>query len=350
MKVERLQIRNFTVFGEADFEFASGINVFIGENGTGKSHVLKLIYALLKGVREGKPGQVEAADRYLGDRLSKVFSSDLSSLVRLGGDDDGALLWLISTEGQTHCSISDELTLGDHTWQTVPDVVMQPARELLTSYRTFLSFSNSDYEMPFDESFADTCSLLQRDLKLKSGPARLAADRLAAPLRAALGGEVTLENDKFYVNFGAGKHEAHLVAEGLRKIATLVYLIDNGSIREGGMLLWDEPEANMNPKLITKVAEALHLLAANGVQIFVATHDLLLSQELSLIAEYAKKPAIDMRFFALHHATPIDPVEVERSPSLADLKHNAIVEAHAAHYDREQAAFGAAVRGGEGAA
>src|SRR5690349_19044995 len=41
-----LEIRDFTCFHEAHFEFGSGINVFVGENGTGKTHVLKLLYTL----------------------------------------------------------------------------------------------------------------------------------------------------------------------------------------------------------------------------------------------------------------------------------------------------------------
>ncbi len=37
----RLVLKNFTVFAEAEFRFASGLNVIVGENGAGKSHVLK---------------------------------------------------------------------------------------------------------------------------------------------------------------------------------------------------------------------------------------------------------------------------------------------------------------------
>ena len=42
--LERLRIRNFTVFAEAEFNFSPGLNIIVGTNGTGKSHVLKLGY------------------------------------------------------------------------------------------------------------------------------------------------------------------------------------------------------------------------------------------------------------------------------------------------------------------
>jgi DNA repair ATPase RecN len=37
----RLVLKNLTVFSEADFVFEPGLNVVVGENGTGKSHLLK---------------------------------------------------------------------------------------------------------------------------------------------------------------------------------------------------------------------------------------------------------------------------------------------------------------------
>lgn len=44
--IESLRLRNFTVFESATFEFCPQINVIIGENGTGKSQLLRLAYAL----------------------------------------------------------------------------------------------------------------------------------------------------------------------------------------------------------------------------------------------------------------------------------------------------------------
>ncbi|MBK7873484.1 MAG: AAA family ATPase [Saprospiraceae bacterium] len=43
-KIQRLQLENFTCFERADLAFSPGINVFIGENGTGKTHLLKAVY------------------------------------------------------------------------------------------------------------------------------------------------------------------------------------------------------------------------------------------------------------------------------------------------------------------
>ena len=43
---ESLRLQNFTVFAAAEFDFVPGVNVFVGENGTGKTHVMKALYAM----------------------------------------------------------------------------------------------------------------------------------------------------------------------------------------------------------------------------------------------------------------------------------------------------------------
>lgn len=45
--LKRLYLRNFTVFADAEFEFGPGLNVLVGTNGTGKTHVLKAGYSVL---------------------------------------------------------------------------------------------------------------------------------------------------------------------------------------------------------------------------------------------------------------------------------------------------------------
>ena len=38
--IQKIKLKNFTVFEDFELEFSQGINVFIGENGTGKTHII----------------------------------------------------------------------------------------------------------------------------------------------------------------------------------------------------------------------------------------------------------------------------------------------------------------------
>jgi ABC-type transport system involved in cytochrome c biogenesis ATPase subunit len=339
-----MKLRNFTVFEQADFAFVPGINVFIGENGTGKSHVLKALYAVLKSVRNQPVDESEAA-RWQRERLAEIFKVDggnasaVGSLVRVGKEEEGATLSVAAgQQAETQFSVdpSGVLTLAKQKWPAPLDATFLPARDVLAMCEGFVPIYER-HRISFDESYRDAClALTLPELK---GSAKQAAEVLSAPFRTMLSGDVTLEDGRFHVDFGAGKHEAHLVAEGLRKIAALVQLTGNGTIHDGSALLWDEPEANMNPRLIAKLAPALHVLAARGVQIFIATHDYLLSHKLSLVAEYGVPPAVEMKFFALHHQGFLDPVEVEDAPTLAKISNNAILDEYAHHYEEEQSLY-----------
>ena len=45
MTIKSVGLKNFTVFKDFQLEVSSGINIFVGENGTGKTHLLKALYA-----------------------------------------------------------------------------------------------------------------------------------------------------------------------------------------------------------------------------------------------------------------------------------------------------------------
>jgi wobble nucleotide-excising tRNase len=152
---------------------------------------------------------------------------------------------------------------------------------------------------------------------------------------------VTQKDGRFYLRLPEGELDAHLVAEGYRKMATLLYLLRNGSLTKDSILFWDEPEANLNPKLVVKMVELLHALAALGMQIFVTTHDYLFSHELSLLAEYPSQTSVKMKFFALHKPDRLKGVYVEAGETLASIEHNAILDEFAAHYDRQVGLFNA---------
>ena len=47
MYIEKVTVKNFTVFENLEIDFCRGINILIGENGTGKTHLMKLMYAPL---------------------------------------------------------------------------------------------------------------------------------------------------------------------------------------------------------------------------------------------------------------------------------------------------------------
>jgi energy-coupling factor transporter ATP-binding protein EcfA2 len=335
-KVTRLSIENFTVFKDAVFEFAPGVNTLIGANGTGKSHVLKLVYTLSEAQRRlysGKTGLTSkpVLDDVLGKMLEEVFQPDhLGRLVRRGRHSKTArieIAWGSSTLSMS-LTFRDRLTVETDGLGDLEQAIFLPPREVLSIFPGFVAEWDTR-ESSFDRTYRDLCEVLAR--KPLRG-ARGQRGPLLGPIEQALGGTVVLEDSgKFYLVMPDGKMEAPLVAEGLRKLAMINYLLVNGALTENSYLLWDEPEANLNPKLAHLASELVFGLSKLGVQVWLATHDYSLASELSLADPTASG---DAAFFALARDAG-GGVTVERGAAFTDLQHNPILDALGELHDRE---------------
>ena len=341
MKVTSLSVEDFSAFQKAELEFSPGLNVFIGENATGKSHLMKLMYSILTVLEEKAKQLPSLAHPFeLRKKLEGVFMPDGNKIERLirrarGCRRSEIRLTVGTCESKVSLLASTALTFEWSDRIPSKRSIFIPSREALAMFDGFIA-AYKDRELSFDETYYDLCVALSA--KPLRGKRAEGISSLLEPLKDILGGRVVLEGGRFHVHAKGGPIEAHLLAEGFRKIASLAHLIANGSLMKNGFLFWDEPEANLNPKLITKVAETLQKLAKAGVQVFIATHDYLLSHELSLAVEYASRSSVPTRFFAFSRKNG-KPVEIEAGETLAELTHNPILEEFAAHYDREQSLF-----------
>lgn len=311
--LQSLSIRNFTVFADASLRFSDGLNVFVGENGVGKSHLLKLPYAVMAALTEPR---LEARhtksmlQRAIGEKLVNVMRPEaLGRLAR-------------RRRGRRRCEVA--LTLGgsrervsfSFAAQTKFDVVLDeyppkrlrrtpvfvPTRELLSIYPGFSALYDSRH-LEFEETWRDTCQLLGAPTLRR--PREADARSLLTSLEDLMGGRLVLDdNGRFYLETGQRSTEMPLVAEGVRKLGMLARLVATDSLAGRTSLFWDEPETNLNPRLIKGVAEAILELVGRGVQVLVATHSLFLLREFELLHARPQFNGSSCRYFAL--ASPRD--------------------------------------------
>jgi predicted ATPase len=112
----------------------------------------------------------------------------------------------------------------------------------------------------------------------------------------------------------------HLVAEGLRKLAMIARLIATGSLVDKGFLFWDEPESNLNPRIIRTVAQTIVHLAQSGIQVFVATHSLFLLRELDLLLQRPENKETGRQFIGLHrHASGVEVMQGSSVDEIGDI-------------------------------
>lgn len=343
MAIKKMELTGLTAFEKATFEFVPGINVLLGANSTGKTHALKWLYASTKAfslpVAEGETGEARVRPR-----LGGVFHPDelrIGRLLRASGKGyrGVAAIWSDVHALEITVGGDDSIRVLRPQGSMGTPVTFIPSREVLALYEGFVS-AYTNRELSIDETYFDACVAL--NASLLRGPKAEVLKPFVESVEALLGGKVELVGERFYVTFRdapSTRLEAHLVAEGLRKIASIVRLLQNGSIAPGGLLVWDEPEANLNSRLVAALVPIVEALAKAGVQIVLATHDYLLAKRLSLISEVEAADRPSVKFFLLSRPAVGAPIEIASGPTLADLPQTPMEAEFLKLYDDERRAY-----------
>ena len=328
-----IRLERFTAFEHLDLDLNAGINVFMGANGTGKTHLLKVAYAACECTRMKPDSMTEVS---VHEKLVQIFlpsrgrywTADKASKGRPVRQHRGAPRGPQGSAYRYSTTVQRFASLDDVGWSnSIIASVFIPAKEMLSHAPGFRSLY-AYREIQFEEIYAD---IIDRSyLPPLRGRLDDTRARILRDLENAIGGTVAVENEEFFLKMEDRQLEFTLLAEGMRKLGLLWLLIRNGTLGNGAVLFWDEPEANLNPKLLTVVVDALLHLQRSGVQVLIATHEYAILKELELL----KKEDDDLRFHALYRDSN-GAVSCESANRPFQLAHSAIAEAFTSLYDRE---------------
>ena len=283
-----LKLSNFTAFEDVELDISAPINVLVGANGTGKTHILKVLYSACVASQEKNPREFS-----FERKLVENFLPDKSSISRLVRRKRGGGLCSIeiqSSVGRLKSRFSskahDVTSFSSNMRNTEQlEAAYIPVKEMLANAPGFLS-TFRHRELHFEGVYADI--ITKAYLPPIKGRPDAQREKLLDILKKPLGGTVTQKGEVFYLDGGKkGTLEFSLVAEGIRKLCLLWLLIQNGTFSKGSVLFWDEPEANLNPSLIRVIVSVLFKLQKVGVQIYVATHDYTVLKWFHLLQEKA---------------------------------------------------------------
>lgn len=390
--IHKLNLNEFTVFKKVSLEFGNRINVLIGENGSGKTQILKFLYATLNllpiyqktentfwgrvvdtSIPRKKPGVifnplVEKSDL---EKFKSVFNVKLvADLVNLDfrnkktkgldpnfrgqtadaetpqnlkrtGQNDVKVHYVDLSRVESRNSIVFQANkkyykydirlryldvIADNLFIPVknmpipsgllPEALFLPTRELLTIFPHYLSLLRM-YKLPYDSTYDDCIT------KLGLPPSNQYAEEFSSivkDLEEAIDGTIFLRDDKFYYHPNSAKDgqnfDINMTAEGWRKLGMLLQLMKTGGLHKGMVLLWDEPEANLNPKLICLIARVLIQFSKLDIQVFITTHSLFLLREIDMLSksEESSFASGDIRYFNF-----LGKGKVEQGNALEDL-------------------------------
>ncbi|MCY4304095.1 MAG: AAA family ATPase [Aestuariivita sp.] len=394
--IEHVSIQNFTVFEKLNLTLSPKVNVIMGTNGTGKTHLLKAIYGLgIVALGEFPSRSNNGFASTLSGKFLRLFSTEDEKLGKLHtiGAKKHARLCLQNSNNSTV-----EVTFGNrskflnihsqtNTTRNTPKPVYIPTKEVLSLVRSIHNkkHDHATVETIFDDGDIDLAELLiYSSVDKENNSGLIDNPRLSNIIRELvkhIGGRYCWKSNHGF-NFEPGSYQevnktktnasrsnAHLAkaykdstitrfvsnkeqvlssdmtAEGYRKIGALHRLLCNGSINPGktGILLWDEPEANLNPKMMKTLVQVLLELSRNGQQIIVATHDYVFLKWLDLLMDDSKDDHV--RFHAIYKDTKmaIPIMTVESADSYSLISKTAISDSFAELFDQDVSrAFGRA--------
>lgn len=311
MKVKNIKIDNFTVFEDIVVNFTKGINIIIGENGSGKTHLLKLIYSVGESMNNESSCYI-SKDYFKTTSNSLIKKDNSDSYIRIKYSDDKEVLYTFPNkndgfEAMEYCGK-----------EIIPKSIFIPAKEMLSHSKGFLALNNK-YDLPFDKTYIDI--ITNAELPESKNISDISSKVLNI-ISQIIGGKVIYENDSFYIVKNDGrKIEFSLEAEGLRKFGLLYKLIRNGLIEKNTILLWDEPESNINPELIPVLVDIMMMLEREGVQIIIATH----SYNLAKYFEVKRRENDSVLFHSLYKTEY--GVKVQSNEYFGELDNNSIIKA-----------------------
>jgi energy-coupling factor transporter ATP-binding protein EcfA2 len=355
--LKRLHLKNFTVFADADFEFSPGLNVLVGTNGTGKSHVLKVGYAIEKARFSRRQdftpatvttsfGNSTAWSALLYKIIPAVFeASHFEALIRWNTesqtevtsvfwDSDESLSFKLFPADVSNDRPTSSLghVAASSMEREVLKPVLIPAKEVLTL--SWMLPGSEQIVIPGESNYLDLFKQL-RLLPLRN-PESVEAIQALTDM---IGGEIRAEGDSYFLIDTTGrKIAASMIAEGMRKFGTLQKLLANGSLTKNNTLYWDEPEANLNPTLLRKLAAILAELAHQGFQIILATHSTDLLKEFHILSRQKDAQPLPIKYFGLN-AEPGEATRIVSTDNFEHLPDVVALEAELAQVDELDAIF-----------
>jgi AAA15 family ATPase/GTPase len=296
------------------------INVIIGKNDTGKTGLLKLLYATVKSLEvyslKAKSSDV-SFKKELADKLTDTFmprKNGLGDLVQKGSKDKldvniTVVGNLVKYKQDIYYSFGERtektiLTANEHI-ESIPsnsiNSLFIPAKEVLTAFNDIRNIRELQYGVGFDDTYLD----LIKALNIPTTPGRVSTELSSVnkTLEDLFEGKIeqTGQNEQpFIFKKGNQQFAMQQTAEGIKKIGILTTLITNRQLGKGTILFMDEPETALHPDAVRKMVEMLVTMSKSGVQIFIASHSYFVIKQL---ANCAKRDKLDIRCWNLERET-----------------------------------------------
>lgn len=310
----------------------AGLNVIVGENASGKTLLLDVLYATIRAREQWRRGNdARTYKQVLDDKLFWTFQVEPLGAIARKGQTGSLSCRVAERDGDGDVLSGFELTrravraVGSVMEPSRPRAgtsIFIPAKEVL-SLAAVIKESRAQQKFGFGDPTYDLVLALENELSRGLPPFGDARRRL----EKLIGGRIQLDGAAWTFHAGAMVHPVALTAEGHKKIAILDRLIVNRTLSADSVLFVDEPESFLHPAALYEFLVILAKLSEFGVQIFIATHSLTVLNALHL---FARSTGASVPLAQLRRGAPAELGDLQ-----GEMPKNTVVDASVALYERE---------------
>jgi len=313
--LSRFYLKNFGPIDHLlDWKNLGKINLIIGNNGCGKTFLLKALYSAVRTLEDYKRGdnpdsiaEILAKKLYwtfqpekIGDLVTKPSKTDLVFLLKLDNNQIFKYTFGKDTTKLFESSLENEVA------PRAGNSIFLPAKEVLSLHHIILK-SRKQYQFGFDDTYLDLAEALQispgKDFMSASlsdlvggpipppkGHGSYDFEQSCDRLEGMIGGKIDYDEtaNRWYFKKDGQRFSIGTTAEGVKKVAILDRLLNNGYLSENSIIFIDEPESALHPEAISKLLDIVAILAKHGIQFFLASHSYFVIKKLFLIAQEQK--------------------------------------------------------------
>lgn len=290
--IDQVKLKNFGPLQKVDWSKLGKINLVIGNNGSGKTFLLKAIYCSLRTLEIYKRGnELRSASEILANKLYWTFQTEkIGDLVSKGAEeqlsssiefDNREFSYSFGKDTSKQISV-----LENHALPRSGNSIFLPAKEVLSLHQIILKSRDQNLEFGFDDTYYD----LAAALRIQTGRGKKFAEFAKARehLKEIVGGEIKYDETSGrwqLTNEDRQKFQIGVTAEGVKKIGILDTLLGNRYLDTSSVVLIDEPESALHPTAISKLLDIVATLSEGGIQFFMASHSYFVVKKLFLIAQ-----------------------------------------------------------------
>ncbi len=316
MAKELAHFKNFAKLKDTKVAF-NDITVIAGKPGTGKSYVMKFMYAIDEAFSSTKKNQKEELNilqkfldknneittqeqlKLAEDIINKIQIKDMQEVIEKIELDIKNLLNSIFTNLSQISNkfsmdfVGTRIQYNNKTFKMLPTIkdvsstitaeeVVFVETPLILEFKKFMK--REEGKTPYH--IESLLNILDTDYSFTDAKQDEFIKNFTQKSKEIIQGDIESSGDSFVFNKeGEKNYDIVNASSGIKSIGLLQYLVSNKALKKGSVLYWEEPEVHLHPEWQLRMVELFIELMNAGVKIVFSTHSPYMCDYLNAISQ-----------------------------------------------------------------